>query len=42
VPVRTGPDGAAAIVTDGPGRNRALGRHRARFRRPRAARRRIV
>lgn len=42
VPVRTGPDGAAAIVTGESGKNRVLGRHRARFRRSRAARRRIV
>jgi len=42
VPVRTGPDGAAAIVTGESGENRVLGRRRARFRRPRAARRRIV
>ena len=42
VPVRTGPDGAAAIVTGESGKNRVLGRHRARFRRSRAARRRAV
>ena len=42
VPVRTGPDGAAAIVTGESGKNRVLERHCARFRRPRAARRRAV